>query len=349
MGLTITDVADELKRHVVQNKAIKHVTFAKSTEVRIDSYCQKITKVQGVYQTLHALMTHVVQGFKPEWQPLGEAAVRGIEHKSFRQKINFPFVPAAVLGTLLGDSYEEDEKLTDKDIVKMITTWVIEQAVDDIDFLSIMGERDEAKAFGQFGYSLDGWAKIIKTALADVTKNPVYKIPSSIITDGNIIQVLKNFERKLPKIFKSKIKEIHLSTNNLERYAEAYELEYKNSPRYDEGNMAKSPSRTRKLIGHDDLPDDIVWATVGGNMLKLIDILDNNPVFNDVQVHDYEIKMFGEFERGYSLLLPQAVCVMDFTGTTIGLGDAEVTLKDGTKRKQMELYYPHEKVAPVIP
>ena len=348
MAISVSVVAEELKRHVVQNKAVNHVNFAKSTSVRIDDYCKKVTKVKGVYQTLHALMTHVVQGFRPEWDALGQAVVRDMEHKSYRQKINFEFTPAAVLGTLLADSYEEDKKPTDKEITKMITKWVIEQAVDDIDFLSILGDRDEAKAFGQFGYSLDGWAKIIRTALANTT-NPVYKIPSDVITEANVISVLKNFERKFPKLFKSKIKEIHLSTNVLEMYAEAYEQEYKNSPNYEEGNAAKAPSKTRKLIGHDDLPDNIVWATIDGNMLKLIDILDNDPVFTDVQVEKYKVLMFGEFERGYSLLLNQAVCVMDFTGTVLGLGDAEIELADGTKKKQMELFYPHETVAPAIP
>lgn len=348
MSLNVTTVAAEMQRYVVQNKKVTHASFAKETEVRIDSYCQKVTKIKGVYQTLHALMTHVVQGFRPQWDALGQAIIADMEHKSFRQKINFEFTPAAVLGTVLADWHDETKKPTDQDIAKLITQWVIEQAKDDIAFLSIAGERDNAKAHGQFGYSMDGWNKIVKRALADTTDNPVYKIPSDVITSANIVSVLRNFEKKFPKILKSKIKEIHMSTNNLEMYAEAYEEAYKNSPSFDEQNAAKSPTRKRKLIGHDDLADDVIFATVDGNMLKLIDILDKDPVFNDVQTQDYKVKLFGEFERGYSLLLPQATCVMDFTGNVLGLGDA-VKEVDGVDIPQMELYYPHEVVeAPVV-
>lgn len=340
--MDINLIAQELKRHVVQNKQVVIADFGRSTEVRIDKYCKKITKIKGVYQTLHSLMTHVVQGFSAEWTELGTLIVRDLEHKSFRQKINFGFVPAEILSTVLADLYEENKKPTDKEITKKIIEWLMIQIQDDVDLLSIIGERDNDNAVGKFGYSLDGWNTIIKKLLANTT-NPCYKIPSDAITKDNIVEVFENFELNFPKLTKRKIKEIHTSTRNLELFGIRYRQLYKDSPNFSEENTAKSPLGKRKIVGHDDLDDDIVFATVEGNMLNLVDVIENPGTITDVQVQDYKVKLFGEFEKGYSILLPQAVCVMDFTGDVLGLGNATITIK-GVPTSQMELYYPHEKV-----
>ncbi|MGV0856872.1 hypothetical protein ACTS9E_15230 [Empedobacter brevis] len=341
-------VAAELKRHFVQNKKVVAADFARATEVRIDKYCRKITKIKGTYQTLHSLITNVVQGFSPEWTELGEFIVRDMEHKSYRQKINFPFVPAQVLSTALADLYKEGEKPTNQEIAKYITDWIFIQATDDVDVLSQSGERDNAKAVGQFGYSLDGWNTIIKKILVN-QEHPCWKVPSDVITDDNVIDVIENFERKFPKLLKKKIKTIHMSTNNLERFSIKYKAVYRDSPNYNEVDTARSPLGKRTLVGHDDIDDNIVWATLEDNMLNLVDLIENPATFTDVQVQDYKVKLFGEFEKGYSILINQAVCVMDFTGTTLGLGDAKYTLKKGGEISQMKLYYPRETVTPVIP
>lgn len=330
-GINIQLIAAELQRLVVQNKIATPADFALATTTTVDKYCRKVTKVKGTYQVLHSIMTHVVQGFKAEWNELGELAVIDKELKNYKQKVNFGFVPADVLSTALADWYEEGKKPTDQEIAKFIAKWILEKVADDVELLSQIGEYDAALAAGTFGKSMNGWNKIIELALANTT-NPVYKIPLNAITDANISDELLKFERGFPKIFKKKIKHIFMSENNAERYVVAYKEKYKDSPNYKEGDTLKSPLGKREIVILPSIDDDKIWATVDGNMLNLIDVIDNPTNFTDVQVADYKVKMFLELSKGYDFLINQAVCVADFTGDVKGLGN----------EAQMAKYYPHE-------
>lgn len=330
-GIKIELLAAELQRFVVSNKVVTKADFALATSTTIDQYCRKVTKIKGVYQVLDSIMGHVVQGFKPEWQELGTLSVADKELKNYHQKVNYGFVPADVLSTALADWYQEDVEPTNKQISKYIAEWVLAKVKDDMELLSMIGEYNVALASGAFGYSLNGWNKIVSLAKAN-TERPVYKIPCDAITDTNIRDVILKYERNMPSILKNKITAIHMSENNVERYGIAYENKFNASPKYDENNKTKSPLNKRLLIGHANLKDDVIFATVDGNMLDLIDVLGNPPKFTDVQRQDYKIKLFMEFWKGYDFLINEAVCVADFTGTVLGLGDDA----------KMKLYFPHE-------
>lgn len=333
-GISIALLAAELQRFVVQNKVVTKADFARALEVSIDKYCRKVTKIKGNYQVLDSIMTHVVQGFKSEWQELGTFSVADKELKNYHQKVNYGFVPADVLSTALAEWYEEDKTPTNKEICKKIVDWLLTQVVDDVELLSMIGEYNAVTASGAFGFSLNGWNKIIELAKANVVR-PVFKIPVDAITDANVYDVILAFERGLPKLLKGKLKAIHMSTNNLERYEIAYKEKFHASPSYDEKDRTKSPLRKRVLVGHDNLDDDKIFTTIDGNMLNLIDVIDNPPKFTDVQVADYKVKLFMEFWKGYDFLINEAVCLADFTGEVRGLGDAG----------KMEKYYPHEVAA----
>lgn len=335
-GINVTLLAAEMQRYVVQNQKAIKADFARALNVPIDGYCKKVTKIQGSYQVLNSIMTHVVQGFKPEWKALGEFHVRDKELKNYHQKINFSFVPAAVLGTFIADWYEEDKKPTDKEIAKRIFDWLFTQITDDVALLSMIGEYDKNYAHGQFGFSIDGFNTLIAKLLEN-TENPCFKVPLAPITSGNVIEQFMKFERGLPKIFKSKIKEIHCSENVAELYAVAYFNEYGHYPTFGEDKLLKTPLKKRLIVGHDDMDDSVMFATLDGNMLDLRDI--NNPAtITDVQTQDYEVKVFGEFWKGWDFLINEAVCVADFVGNVRGLGDDEL----------MALYYPHDSVVEPI-
>jgi hypothetical protein len=330
-GINIALVAAELQRFVIQNKGVTKADFARAVKVRVDDYCRKVTKIKGTYQVLDSIMTHVVQGFKSEWQELGTFSVADKELKNYHQKVNYGFVPADVLSTALADWYEEDVEPTDKMISKAIVDWLLTQVQDDLELLSLIGEYNIVTASGAFGFSLNGWNKIIELALANATR-PVFKIPVDAIVDNNIYDVFLAFERGLPKILKAKIKQIFVSENNLERFEVAYMDKFNLSPNYSEANKTKSPLGKRELVGLSNLADDVVFATIDGNMLNLLDVIDNPPKFTSVQVQDYKVKLFMEFWKGYDFLINEAVCVADFTGSVRGLGDAG----------KMAKYYPHE-------
>lgn len=336
MSIQINLLAAEMQRYVVQNKKVVLADFARALTVPVDAHCRKVTKIKGTYQILRSIMTHVVQGFKPQWQALGEFHVKDKEIKNYHQKVNFPFVPADVLGTFLAEWYEEDKKPTDKEIAKRIYEWLLIQITDDVSLLSMIGRISSLpgeSADGQFGFSIKGWNQIVEELLVNTT-HPCYKIPLNIFTGSNIVEEIQKFELAFPKLFKSKIKQIHLS----ERNKELYEIDYFNTfgsyPSFKDEDKTKSPLRKRELVGHDDMADNIIFATVDGNMLNLIDVIDNPATFTDVQVQDYTVKVFGEFWKGWDFLINEAVVVGDFSGSEIGLGNAEL----------MELYYPHEEI-----
>lgn len=326
-------LADELQRFVVQNKGISKADFARAMTITVDAHCRKVTKIKGTYQILDSIMSHVVQGFKPVWQELGVFSVRDKELKNYHQKVNFPIIPAEVLSTALADLYEEDVEITNKQICKIITDWLLTQVTDDLELLSWVGEYNLATADGAFGLSMNGWNKIVDLALAN-TVRPVFKIPLEAITDSNIYDQVLAFERGFPKILKNKITKIHMSENNLERYEIAYREKFNQSPKYDEADNTRSPLRKRALVGNTNQADDKIFATIEGNMLNLIDVIDNPPKITSIQVQDYKVKIFMEFWKGYDFLMNEAVCVADFTGTVRGLGD-------DTK---MTMYYPHEEL-----
>lgn len=337
-GININLVADALKKHTVINKNVTKADFARATSTSLDKYAKKVTKIKGSYQVLHSIMTHVVQGFASSWQELGEYAVKEKELKNFHQKVNFGFVPADVLSTFLADWYEEDKKPTDKEIAKRIVDWLLTQVQEDVEILSNIGEYDQAKAHGAFGYSMNGLQQVYYNALADAT-NPTFKIPVNAITDENIYDVILAFERGLPKRFKKKIKTIHTSNNNLERYEIKYFEKHGVNPSYKDSDLLKAPLRSAKrgLVGHD-VADDVLYATIDGNLLNLVDVIDNPTTFTDVQVADYKVKLFMEFWKGYDFLINQAVCTANFTDATRGLGDDAA----------MRLYYPSELDLPVV-
>ena len=331
--INVNLIAAEMQRYVVQNKEVIKADFARALNVPIDDYCRKVTKIQGAYQVLHSLMTHVVQGFEKSWQPLGEFHVKDKELKNYHQKINFPFTPADVLGTFLAEWYEEDKKPTDKEIAKRIIDWLMTQITDDVALLSMIGEYDAHNAAGQFGFSINGFNKLV----SDLLENPVhpcFRIPLAPITSSNVKDQFLAFERGLPKILKKKIKEIHCSENVKELYEIAYFNEYGINPSYKDTDKTKSPLGKRAIIGHDDMADNILFATVDGNMLNLLDI--NNPAtITDIQTQDYDVKVFGEFWQGWDFLINEAVCVADFTPHAVrGLNDDAL----------MELYFPHDSV-----
>lgn len=335
-GININLIAAEMKRYVVQNKNVVKADFARALNVPIDAYCKKVTKIQGAYQILNSLMTHVVQGFKPEWKALGEFHVKDKELKNFHQKVNFAFVPASVLGTFLAEWYEEDKKPTDKEIAKRIVEWLMVQITDDVALLSMIGEFDNAYAHGQFGFSIDGFNTLVANLLEN-SVHPCFKIPLTAITENNVIAMFTKYERGLPKIMKNKIKEIHCSENVAEMYSEAYFNKYGHYPTFGEDKLLKTPLKKRLIVGHDDMDDSIMFSTIGGNMLNLLDI--NNPAtLTDVQTQDYEVKVFGEFWKGWDFLINEAVCVADFVNDVRGLGDDEL----------MSLYYPHEAIVEAI-
>lgn len=331
MALSVSDYKKAVNEYIKVNKKTVSADFGKALKSTLDPYTKKITKVKGNFVNFHRLLSHVVQGYRSQWDALGNASIEHKKLKNFHQKFNYPIVPADILASSLADLYEENKKIPNKEIAKILIKDLFATVADDVAFLSIKGVYDAANAFAQFGKSMNGIEKVVEIIAAD-TDHPAYKIPLNALDNTNIVDEVTKFEKKLPKFFKTKIKEIHMSENNVERYILRYEDEFGRNTTFKDGDKFKTRLGKRVLVGHPDMADDVIFATPEGNLLKLIDVIDNPPTITDVQVADYELKLFGEFWLGYDFAINEAVMVANFADATEGLGDAA----------KMAKYYPHE-------
>jgi hypothetical protein len=334
MSINVQDVAKAVNTWLAANTTVLKADFGRATSVTLDKYAKKLTKIKGNYPQFHSILTHVVQGFRPQWDALGEAEFKHKVLQNFQQKVNFPIIPAEILSTFLAELYEEGKKPTDMAIAKHIIDWLLLQVQEDLEVLSVKGVYDADHAHGEFGYSLNGIEQSLTNALAHAT-HPAYKIPVNALTDDNIVEEITAFERKIPKRMKKKVKQIHMSENNAERYALNYEDLYGSNTTYKDGDVMKTRLGKREIVAHPDLADDKIFGSIDGNLVKLVDVIDNPPTITDVQVQDYVVKIFMEFWLGYDFLINEAVFVANFTDEDEGLGDDEL----------MALYYPSQEVA----
>lgn len=332
--MTIEDVKKELGEHLANNaKIVPNMVY--SDAVVLDRLCKVITSVKGSYPSFHSILTNVVQGFKPEWQELGAAQIKSKKLQTYRQKVNFPIIPAEILNTYLaGDYYDEDKDLVSKTISQYILEEELKpKVIDDLNWLSIMAVRDDANADGQFGASLDGFKQVVANAVAHAT-HPAFQVPLSALTATNIVDQVTDFETKLPEKAKMKVKAIMMSHSNYERYVRQY------VDQYSDNQFKRDTAKTffgRDIIALPFLDDDTIVATTEGNLVKLIDKIDNPPAITDLQKDDYKLKIFMEFSVGYDFLINEMVFVSNYADTTYGLGD----------QAKNQLYYGIDGVTPV--
>lgn len=315
--ISVQDVAKELGTYVSANKTIVGAGVY-SEEIFINKFCKTLTAVKGKYPQFHSILSRVVQGFKAEWQALGEAQFKHKMLQNFHQKVNFPVVPSEILNSWLAELYTEGKTPAEHPISKYIMDDLMGKVIDDLDDLSQSAEFDAAHFDGEYGSSIDGIAAQVEKAVANPT-HPAFKIPLTAITSSNILDEIKKFEKGLPKKTRKKVKRIFMSSNLQLTYIDAYEQEYGTKVTYKDDDTIKTPLTKIEIVGLDGIPDNLIFATVEDNMVRLIDVFDK-PAVTDIQVQDYTVKIFMEFHLGYDFLINQLLYVAVFDGSDRGLG-----------------------------
>ncbi len=308
--ISVASVKAELDDYIDNNKDVISVGVY-AGEVQLDKYCKKISSVKGKYPQFHKVLSRVVQGFKAEWQALGEMQFRAKVLQNFRQKVNLPIIVDEIYGTWLSDLKIEGKTPEEQPISKLIIQELLEKVIDDLSDLSIIGDTSAGVADGNFGYSVNGIGKVISLALANVA-NPVYRIPLDAIVPANILDMFKQFERTIPSKVRKKVKQVFCSDNVKLMYGDAVVEKYGDHTNYSEDRTGKTETYKFEVVGLEGLPDNVIFATADGNMLKLIDVIDNPPTIIDTQVQDYVLKIFMEFHLGYDFAINEIVFVADF-------------------------------------
>lgn len=324
--ISVQDVQKELNEYIKSNTDVV-AAGVYADEITINKYCKTLTAIKGKYPAFHSILTRVVQGFKAEWQELGEAQFKHKMMQNFHQKVNYPVVPSEILNSWLAELYTEGKTAADHPISKYIMNELMLKVIDDLEDLSQLGEYDEDHFDGEFGTSLDGIAKQVENALANST-HPAYRIPLTAITPENILDEIKKFEKALPKKTRRKCKQIFMSDTQMLEFADQYEQTYGTKVTYKDDDTIKTPLTKMEIVGLPFIPDSLIFTTVPGNMVRLIDIFDK-PTVTDVQILDYKLKVFMEFWLGYDFLINQLLYVAVYDGGAKGLRNST----------QMKLYY----------
>lgn len=288
-------------------------------------YAKTITRVKGEFPAINSITSNVIQGFIAQWNELGQTKIRPNILKAYHQKVNFPIIPAEIEASWLGEMNEEDLDNKDKSITKFIMEKELKPKVqDDVRYLAVNGEYD-AGDLETFGKSMNGVIAILEAGVADMD-NPMFRIPLSVITNSNAVEQVKLFEKGIPKKMLRNIKQIFISSADLESYKEDYMETYGSLNWAKAEDTIKTPIHRIPLVGVDEMPaGSPLWCTVDGNLLKLVDKF-NNPEINDIQVLDYKVKIFMEFHLGIGFWTNQLVFVGMQGGSGTGLISGENTL-----------------------
>ncbi len=328
--INIGPIADELRKYIKVADGLPKQWFY-HPDITLRKYAKKITKVMGEYHVPTTVMAAVVQGFKDEWTSLGDVSFQGKKLENYHLKINLPIKVTEILAYYKADMmYEENKKLQARTIAQYIINNLGTRVVHDMELLSIDGEYDASLMNTEFGYSMKGLYRVLKEAetltIAGNAEQPLFLIPGEVeLTAANaaveIIDEVDNFERNIPRRFRSLVKEIFI-----ERY---YYDEYRAAKRLLHGtetNVQVSEWTTtyggRKLIPLDSSKmGSMMFATVKDNLLDLVDTNDV-PQIHDIQVQDYIIKLFGEGRGGFDVGVNQATFVRSEGTSTLGLHNA---------------------------
>lgn len=321
MAISASQLKTELGEYSrTNNKEIKAGLYLKSATAK---HMRTIASVKGRFPALQSITGHVVQGFKSIWNPLGLTKFRVNELKNYRQKVNFPIKPDDVQSSWIAHLYEENKKPQDMAISKyVIESELMPKIVADREILLNKAKYD-ANDLETFGKSMDGIVEMINKGLAPNSENPVYQIPMETVTVANLVDQVNEFELKLPEEIKAFVTKIFMSQSNLERYAFNYFQAYGHYPTYTAAGALKTIVGSRELVGLPGLNgSDLIFTTPNENFLRLIDINDE-PAINDVQVADYDVKIFMEWWEGVAFWTNQLVVAGVIGGTVTGLPKAE--------------------------
>ena len=306
-----------------------------SDKIFLSKYAQRITKVNGAYATVVALMGHVVQSYySKKFSPFSDVTFKAKKLETFRQKVDFTIDPAEILGTIYADKFDEGKNPKDKTITKDIMDMVMAKIIDDLDYLSINGEYDATKTgldVPVFGYSMDGLNTVIEDIIA--TSQPYY-VPGDAITASNILTEVTAFERNIPSMAKPKVKYIFTSQEDAEEYQEAKDDAFGLRPSFSDSENLKTRFGKRELVGIPGLTKGTLFTTIDKNLLELVDVVENPGQITDVQVQDRIVKLLSEFSLGYNFGIDQYLFLHTADGAkNLGLGDSASN----------KLFYPSER------
>lgn len=323
---------DEVKKEILRYGDKHPLTIQEailSKEIRLNRLAKTLANVKGKWSLPNFLMSNVVQNYSPKWTEFGQAQFGKKVMQNFKQKVNFPFTPAEIRESWIEYLHVEGLEPDKHPFSWFIIEELKKKIIDDLNVLSITGEYDanyNGSETPLFGTSMNGFNKVIESILND-TENPAFTIP--IDAGDNIVKKVNTFEKSLPELAGAKVQALVVSMTDFNEYVDLRETP---SDKY-QNNTDPERARTkfnRELIGLPGMKPGTIAAWVGGNFFRLYDRKNDPAKIDQVQVLDYDVKLFSEWTLGYDFAINQYTFISSIDGSAVrGLGD----------NKQNALYY----------
>lgn len=270
------------------------------------------------YRAVQAQINSVVQQFTPKWTPKGNSKFTPLTIKNRRHKINVPIVPAEVLDSYLFHLYDESLSPDQMPITKYIwENLIYPQILDDIELRMIFKGKYEEVADADHPtdpeQSMDGIETILVDQKALGTASKINFSSQTIdwanATDEEVLAFFETFVDQLTPLYRNKKMNIYVAPEVFRRYQRAYKKIWgANSGQDGDFGTARIDYSVNTLVALDGMTGSpIVFSTPAENMVKLRHKNEVPFVINDVQKHDYEVRLYGEFWLGVGFLIAEAV------------------------------------------
>lgn len=325
MAFNVTELRKDLAGYINNGNKTFLQGALLSGEIFLSKHTRRLTKINGEYGSVVALIGHVVQAYySKSFTPFDDVSFKEKTLKTFRQKVDFQLDPAEVLGTIYAEMFDEGKKPQDKKVAKEVLALVVAKIIDDLNVLSITGKYDATKVGATppvFGKSMDGLNEVLVKLKAS---GKPYLLPGDAITDSNIVDVVTAYEKNIPSLAKPKVKKIFMSEEDLETYQELYDDLFGLRPSYDSSSAVKTRFGKREIVGIPGLTKGTIFSTIDNNFLELVDVVENPAQITDIQVNHRIIDMLAEFSLAYDFGFDQYVYLHTSDGTANeGLGSTD--------------------------
>ena len=270
------------------------------------------------YRALQSQINSVVQQFTPRWTPKGNTKFTPLTIKNRRHKINVPIIPAEVLDSYLFYLYDESLAPDQMPITKYIWEQLIyPQILDDIELRMIFKGKYEEVADTDMPtdpeQGMDGVETILVDQKALGTASKINFSAQTIdwanATDQEVLTFFETFVDNLKPLYRNKRMNIYVAPEIYRRYQRAYKKIWgTNSGQSGDFGTVQIDYSQNTLVALDGMTGSpIVFSTPFENMVKLRHKNEVPFVINDVQKHDYEVRLYGEFWLGVGFLIAEAV------------------------------------------
>jgi hypothetical protein len=284
----------------------------------------------GTYVTGSGVIGDIVQGFKAEFEALGNTTFDPNEILARKHKINVKITPADIYGKWIAFLAAENKKASEMPI----TLYIIEQLLkpkiqENRQKLLAKGVYDAAR-LAEFGYSVDGYLKLIADGVGNTGK--MYKVPISLgaPTESNIVDYFEQFVDKLPADIDMMAGNIYCDPDLIKWYLRKDRELNGVMPSYKPEDLTIFAT-DKKLVGLKGMKGSRkVFFTPNNNFLRVINI--NEGASNMfTKVDHYYVELSADWHESPGFEVPQLVFV-----ATDGTVNASVGLAGG----KTSLYFP---------